>query len=46
MRRDIFTDEHEHFRAEFRRFAAAEIVPRVEEWDAQGISDPDEQARG
>ncbi len=40
MQRDIFTDEHDHFRAEFRRFAEAEIVPHNEEWDANGKSDP------
>jgi acyl-CoA dehydrogenase len=39
MRRDIFSDEHELFRAEFRRFADAEIAPRVEGWNRAGISD-------
>lgn len=39
MRRDIFSDEHEHFRSEFRRFADAEIAPHVEEWNQNGISD-------
>jgi len=39
MKRDIFSDEHELFRAEFRRFAEAEIAPRVEEWNEAGISD-------
>ncbi|MBW2231635.1 MAG: acyl-CoA dehydrogenase family protein [Deltaproteobacteria bacterium] len=39
MRREIFSDEHDHFRAEFRRFAAAEISPHVEEWNERGISD-------
>ncbi len=39
MRREIFTDEHEHFRAEFRRFAEAEIVPHLADWNARGISD-------
>lgn len=39
MRRDIFSDEHEHFRAEFRRFAEAEIVPHLADWNARGISD-------
>ncbi len=41
MRREIFTDEHEQFRAEFRRFAAAEIEPKVEAWNEAGISDRD-----
>ena len=39
MRRDIFSDEHEQFRSQFRRFAEAEIAPRVEEWNARGITD-------
>ena len=39
MKRDIFDEEHELFRAEFRRFAEAEIAPKVEEWDRAGISD-------
>jgi acyl-CoA dehydrogenase len=39
MRRDIFSDEHEQFRSEFRRFAKAEIEPLIEGWDAAGISD-------
>jgi len=39
MRREIFSDEHEHFRSEFRRFADAEIAPHVEEWNQNGISD-------
>ena len=39
MRRDIFSDEHELFRGQFQRFAEAEIVPRIDEWNAQGSSD-------
>jgi acyl-CoA dehydrogenase len=39
MRRDIFSDEHELFRREFRRFAEAEIVPHLEQWNEKGISD-------
>jgi acyl-CoA dehydrogenase len=39
MRREIFSEEHEHFRSEFRRFADAEIAPHVEEWNQKGISD-------
>ena len=39
MKRDIFSDEHELFRAEFRRFAEAEIAPRVAEWNEAGTSD-------
>jgi acyl-CoA dehydrogenase len=39
MRRDIFSEEHELFRDECRRFIVAEIEPRVEEWNQAGISD-------
>ena len=39
MQRDIFSEEHEVFRAEFRRFAEAELAPRVEQWNRDGISD-------
>ncbi|HIG00494.1 MAG TPA: acyl-CoA dehydrogenase [Myxococcales bacterium] len=39
MRREIFSDEHEHFRDEFRRFADAEIVPHISEWNEKGICD-------
>jgi len=39
MRRDIFSDEHEHFRAEFRRFAESEIVPHLATWNEAGVSD-------
>ena len=39
MRRTIFSEEHDLFRAEFRRFAEAEIVPHLEKWNAEGISD-------
>jgi acyl-CoA dehydrogenase len=41
MKREIWSPEHELFRAEFRRFATAEIEPRVAEWNARGISDRD-----
>ncbi len=39
MQRDIFSDEHEHFRAEFRRFAESEIVPHLAAWNEAGVSD-------
>ncbi|HVP27589.1 MAG TPA: acyl-CoA dehydrogenase family protein [Myxococcota bacterium] len=41
MRRDIFSEEHELFRAQFRRFAEKEIAPKVAEWNARGMSDRD-----
>jgi acyl-CoA dehydrogenase len=39
MKRTIFSDEHELFRREFRRFAEAELSPHVEGWNQAGISD-------
>ncbi len=39
MQRDIFSEEHELFRREFRRFAEAEIEPKVEKWNREGRSD-------
>jgi acyl-CoA dehydrogenase len=39
MRREIFTDEHEMFRAQFRRFAEREIEPRVERWNRERSTD-------
>src|SRR6266481_6549780 len=39
MRRDIFSEEHEMFRAQVRRFVDAEIEPKVPEWNRNGMSD-------
>ncbi|MDP6979795.1 MAG: acyl-CoA dehydrogenase family protein [Myxococcota bacterium] len=39
MKRDIFSDEHEMLREQFRRFVEAEVEPRIEEWNENGISD-------
>ena len=39
MRREIFSEEHELFRNEVRRFVDAEIAPKVAEWNRNGISD-------
>ncbi len=39
MRRDIFSDEHEHFRSELRRFVEAEIEPKIKGWNAVGSTD-------
>ena len=39
MRRTIFTEEHDLFRAEFRRFAESELLPHNEAWIEAGISD-------
>ncbi|MCU1497235.1 MAG: Long-chain-acyl-CoA dehydrogenase [Acidimicrobiales bacterium] len=37
MRRTIFTDEHDMFRAAFRQFVDKEIVPHHLQWEADGI---------
>jgi acyl-CoA dehydrogenase len=39
MRRDVFTEEHELFRAQFRRFAEKEIEPKVAGWNRDAITD-------
>ena len=39
MRRTIFSEEHDLFRAEFRRFAENELLPHNERWIESGISD-------
>ncbi len=39
MRREIFGEEHELFRDQFRRFAAAEIEPKIAEWNDRGMTD-------
>jgi acyl-CoA dehydrogenase len=39
MRRDIFTEEHDLFREQFRRFAHKEIEPKIAKWNAEGMSD-------
>jgi acyl-CoA dehydrogenase len=39
MKRDVFSEEHDLLRAEFRRFAEAELAPKVEKWNREGTSD-------
>ena len=39
MQRRIFTEEHQQFREQFRRFAQREIEPKVADWNARGMSD-------
>src|SRR3954469_4167195 len=41
VRRTIFDEEHELFRASFRQFVDKELVPHVEEWERAGIVDRD-----
>ncbi len=37
MKREIFSDEHELFRAQFKRFVDSEVEPNVAAWNADGI---------
>ncbi|MBW2274578.1 MAG: acyl-CoA dehydrogenase family protein [Deltaproteobacteria bacterium] len=39
MRRDIFDDEHELFRDQFRRFAETEVAPKLPGWLEAGKTD-------
>lgn len=39
MRRNIFSDEHDLFRDQFRRFAEKEIAPRIAAWNEAGQPD-------
>ncbi len=39
MRRQIFSREHELFRDQVARFVEKEIVPKIESWNARGMSD-------
>ncbi len=37
MRREIFSEDHDLFREQFRRFVEAEVEPNILEWNAAGI---------
>ena len=37
MQRQIFTEEHEAFRATVRTFLAKEVLPYYEQWEKDGI---------
>ncbi|WP_406197170.1 acyl-CoA dehydrogenase family protein [Kitasatospora sp. NBC_01560] len=39
MQRDIYTEEHEDFRATVRSFLAKEVLPHYERWEKAGIVD-------
>jgi alkylation response protein AidB-like acyl-CoA dehydrogenase len=39
MRREIFTEEHELFRTQVRRLIETEIVPKIAQWNRDGMSD-------
>ncbi len=38
MRREIYGEDHDAFREQFRRFVAAEIEPNILAWNAAGIT--------
>jgi acyl-CoA dehydrogenase len=37
MRREIFSEEHDLFREQFRRFVETEVEPNILDWNAAGI---------
>jgi acyl-CoA dehydrogenase len=39
VRREVFSEDHELYRAQFRRFAEKEIAPRIAAWNAAGMPD-------
>jgi acyl-CoA dehydrogenase len=39
MRRDIFSEEHELFRDQVRKFVEREVLPKVPVWNREGITD-------
>jgi alkylation response protein AidB-like acyl-CoA dehydrogenase len=39
VKREIFSEEHDLFRAQFRRFAEEEIEPKVAGWNEKGMTD-------
>jgi acyl-CoA dehydrogenase len=43
--RDVFGEEHELFRAQFRRFAEAELAPKLERWNREGRTDAESWRR-
>ena len=45
MRRAIFEEEHDSFRASFRRFLEAEACPNLAEWERDGIVSRDIYAK-
>ncbi|MCP5066299.1 MAG: acyl-CoA dehydrogenase [bacterium] len=38
MRRDIFEEEHELFREQFKRFVQEEVEPQISDWNEAGIT--------
>ncbi len=39
MQRHVFTEDHQLFREQFKKFCAREVTPNVERWEAQRIVD-------
>ena len=38
MQREIFKEEHDLFRDQFRRFVSEEVEPHILEWNDAGIT--------
>jgi acyl-CoA dehydrogenase len=39
VKRSVFSEDHELYRAQFKRFAEKEIVPKIAGWNAAGMPD-------
>src|ERR1051325_9688010 len=39
MRREIFTDDHDPYRDQVRRFVEREVEPKVPQWNERGMVD-------
>ncbi|MGH7806038.1 MAG: acyl-CoA dehydrogenase family protein, partial [Candidatus Binatia bacterium] len=39
MQREVFKEEHELFRDQFRKFVTKEIEPKIEGWNERGMVD-------
>ncbi len=45
MRRDIFSDEHDMLRDQFRRFVADKVEPKIDAWNRGGTTDRESGAQ-
>lgn len=45
MRRDIFSDEHDMLRDQFRRFVADKVEPKIDAWNRGGTTDRESWAQ-
>ena len=39
MKRDVYGEDHELYREQFRRFAEKEIAPKIAGWNEAGMPD-------